>query len=86
MTLGGTARDQRSRELPGPNLRETAFEIKRKQTVAFYIQEIMCIHGQWGRQAEEKKPFSSSQCNCFAILVLVLFSLIAKVVTTNRKK
>lgn len=35
MTQGGTARDQRSRELAGPNWRETASDTKRKQTVSF---------------------------------------------------
>lgn len=35
VTLGGTERDQGSRELAGPNLRETAFDTKRKKTVSF---------------------------------------------------
>lgn len=53
---GGTAREQGSRELAGPNLRETAFDIKGKQTAACHVQEFMCVQG---RKAEENEPFSS---------------------------
>lgn len=80
---GGTAREQGSKELAGSNLRETAFDIKGKQTATCHVQEFMCVQG---RQAEENEPFSSFQCNCFAIFVFVLSSLTAKVVITNRKK
>ena len=76
VALGGTAREQGTRELPGPNLGEVGFEIMRKQ--------FMHVQGQWERKAEENKPLSSSQCNCSAIFVLV--TLITTMVFTNREK
>lgn len=59
---------------------------KGSKLVAFHVQEFKYFYGQWGRKAEENKPFSSSQCNRFAIFVPVQSSLIAEVIITNTKK
>lgn len=61
------------------------FEIMWKQTASVNVQEFMYVHGQCGRKAEENQPFLSTQCNCSAIILLALSSLITKMVIANRK-
>lgn len=82
-TPAGTATEQGSRELAGPNLVGDRLSSHEEENCFF---QCAGIYGQWGRKPEENKSFSSSQCNCFAIFVVVLSSLITKMVITNRKK